>query len=82
MVGLGVLVGVAVCVGVGVGVAVGVGVEVRVGVADAVIGGVAVGNIATGVAFGAGTHAANKIPKHATILLFRTRGLIFPLLFI
>jgi hypothetical protein len=83
LVGSGVWVGTAVCVGVDVGVAVGLIVRASIGVTDAVTGEMAVGNTATGVAFDAGPHAANsKIPKHAAILLFRTRGLIFTLLFI
>jgi hypothetical protein len=51
---------------------------VRVGVADAVAVAVAVGNIATGVAVGAGAHAANNMLKHTTLALLKSRGFIFP----
>jgi hypothetical protein len=48
------------------GMGVGVGLGMRVGVAEGV--GVAVGNSATGVAIGAGPHAANsEMPRHTAM---------------
>jgi len=74
-VGIGVEVrsGVGVADAVAIGALVGTSVGVRVGVVDAV----AVGNTATGVAAGAGAHAANNMLRHTALALLESRGFIF-----